>query len=238
MPSGPFTAGRRRWPPERSGPAGTESHRGHRRRGCRGHRREPLHPGLPAQPGHDRSLHEQQPIRDDRRPIVPHDHAGVPSTTAPYGNVENTFDLCEMAITAGANYVARWTTAHPQQCIQAMENGVRKKGLSFIEIMVQCPTHWKEEPAKMIKGFAPKGCGSPGERGQSLKKDQFWVGELTDRDGRNGWKRTRRLSTGFKNEMGRRFPQMNADKGQRLHSARSGGTPRLMSLPDHSFGRS
>ncbi len=27
---------------------------------------------------------------------------GIPSTTSPYGNVENTFDLCEMAVTAGA----------------------------------------------------------------------------------------------------------------------------------------
>ena len=108
---------------------------------------------------------------------------GVPSTTAPYGNVENTFDLCEMAITAGANYVARWTTAHPQQCILALEKGLRKKGLSFIEIMVQCPTHWKQEPAKMMKKYKSQAVRfSEEKKGQALKKDQFWVGEFVDRD--------------------------------------------------------
>lgn len=108
---------------------------------------------------------------------------GTPSTTSPYGNVENAFDLCEMAITAGASYVARWTTAHPQQCIQAIETGVRKKGLAFIEIMTQCPTHWKEEPAKMMKNYRTKGVRFSKEKENGpLKKGQFWIGELMDRD--------------------------------------------------------
>lgn len=108
---------------------------------------------------------------------------GIPSTTSPYGNVENAFDLCEMAITAGASYVARWTTAHPKQCIQAIEKGIRKKGLAFIEIMTQCPIHWKEEPAKMMKKFRSQAVRlSKGKGKESLKKDQFWVGEFVDKD--------------------------------------------------------
>lgn len=108
---------------------------------------------------------------------------GIPSTTSPYGNVENAFDLCQMAITSGANYVARWTTAHPQQCIQAITKGIRKKGLAFIEIMTQCPTHWKQEPAKMMKKFRTQAVRfAPEKEKEQLKKGQFWVGEFIDRD--------------------------------------------------------
>lgn len=108
---------------------------------------------------------------------------GILSTTSPYGNVENAFDLCQMAITAGASYVARWTTAHPQQCIQAIEKGIRKKGLAFIEVMTQCPTHWKEEPAKMMKKYRSQAIRLSKEKErESLKRGQFWVGEFVDKD--------------------------------------------------------
>lgn len=108
---------------------------------------------------------------------------GTSSTTSPYGNVENAFDLCELAITAGASYVARWTTAHPKQCIQAIEKGIRKKGLAFIEIMTQCPIHWKEDPAKMMKKFLSQAMRLVKGKGKKPpKRDQFWVGEFIDRD--------------------------------------------------------
>jgi 2-oxoglutarate ferredoxin oxidoreductase subunit beta len=88
-----------------------------------------------------------------------------------------------MALTAGASCVARWTTAHPQQSIQAIEKGIRKKGLAFIEIMTQCPTHWKQEPAKMMKKFRSQAVRLPPEKERgTLEKDQFWVGEFGDKD--------------------------------------------------------
>ncbi len=124
---------------------------------------------------------------------------GIPSTTAPYGNVESTFDLCEMAATAGASYVARWTTAHPQQCIQALEKGIRKKGLAFIEIMVQCPTHAKEDPAKMMKKFRARAVRLSEKKGkESLGKDQFWVGEFVDRDQPEWIETYQKIIDGFK----------------------------------------
>jgi len=42
-------------------------------------------------------------------PTTPH---GMYATTAPYGNVEYDFDLCELAKAAGATYVARATSYH------------------------------------------------------------------------------------------------------------------------------
>ena len=83
--------------------------------------------------------------------VAPTTPVGETTTTTPYGNVEDAFDLCRLAQTAGATYVARWTTAHPHQTIKSIVKGIRKKGTAFIEILSQCPVHFKSAPAEMFK---------------------------------------------------------------------------------------
>jgi 2-oxoglutarate ferredoxin oxidoreductase subunit beta len=60
--------------------------------------------------------------------------------TTPRGNPEEPFDLCKLVIAAGGTYVARWTTAHPRECINSIKKAIRHKGFAFVEIMSQCPT--------------------------------------------------------------------------------------------------
>jgi len=67
---------------------------------------------------------------------------GALSTTTPYGSSEPPFDLCELAVAAGANYVARWTSYHVKELTRAVHTGLETPGLSFIETMVQCPTNY------------------------------------------------------------------------------------------------
>jgi 2-oxoglutarate ferredoxin oxidoreductase subunit beta len=62
------------------------------------------------------------------------------STTTPYGNIEEPFDLCRLAIGAGAPFVARWTMGFPHETISALESAIRTKGFSFVEILAPCPT--------------------------------------------------------------------------------------------------
>jgi 2-oxoglutarate ferredoxin oxidoreductase subunit beta len=85
--------------------------------------------------------------------VAPTTPVGRITTTTPYGNVEDAFDLCRLAQTAGAAYVARWTTAHPHQTIKSIIKGIRKPGAAFIEILSQCPVHWKQSPAKMFRAM-------------------------------------------------------------------------------------
>lgn len=80
------------------------------------------------------------------------------ATTAPYGNVERNFDLCEMVKGAGANYVARITSAHPRQITTYVENALTTEGFSFVETVVQCPTYFGRKnkiggPVEMIEQF-------------------------------------------------------------------------------------
>jgi 2-oxoglutarate/2-oxoacid ferredoxin oxidoreductase subunit beta len=67
---------------------------------------------------------------------------GATSTTTPYGSAEPAFDLCELAIAAGANYVSRWTSYHVKELTKAVKVGLETPGLSFIEAMTQCPTNF------------------------------------------------------------------------------------------------
>ena len=65
---------------------------------------------------------------------------GAMSTTTPHGNKDYPFDLSEIAVTAGANYVARWTVRNVKQLIGSMKKAMKKEGFSFVEIISPCPT--------------------------------------------------------------------------------------------------
>ena len=66
---------------------------------------------------------------------------GMFGTTAPYGNVERSFDLCELAKAAGATYVARGTSYHVPLLIDLIEKAILNTGFSVVEAIVQCPTY-------------------------------------------------------------------------------------------------
>jgi len=65
---------------------------------------------------------------------------GSIATTAPYGNIEQAFNICELAKALGAAYVARWPVSYPYQPIKSIKEGIQNKGFSLIELMSPCPT--------------------------------------------------------------------------------------------------
>jgi 2-oxoglutarate ferredoxin oxidoreductase subunit beta len=65
---------------------------------------------------------------------------GAFSSTTPYGSQEEVFDLSQLAVAAGANFVARWTSYHTKELTRAIRAGLETPGFSFIEVIVQCPT--------------------------------------------------------------------------------------------------
>jgi 2-oxoglutarate ferredoxin oxidoreductase subunit beta len=62
------------------------------------------------------------------------------TTTTPYGSFEYPLDAAKLAVTAGACYVARWTTAHPKELKESIKDAIEIKGFRFIEAVSQCPT--------------------------------------------------------------------------------------------------
>jgi 2-oxoglutarate ferredoxin oxidoreductase subunit beta len=62
------------------------------------------------------------------------------TSTSPYGNFEHPFNLCHLAESCGAVYVARWTALHVRRLSRSMSEALNKKGFSFIEIICPCST--------------------------------------------------------------------------------------------------
>jgi 2-oxoglutarate/2-oxoacid ferredoxin oxidoreductase subunit beta len=65
---------------------------------------------------------------------------GALATTAPYRNIERPFSTCDLAIAAGASYVARSTVYHARELERLIERGMRKAGFAVIEAVSYCHT--------------------------------------------------------------------------------------------------
>jgi 2-oxoglutarate ferredoxin oxidoreductase subunit beta len=63
-------------------------------------------------------------------------------STAPYGNLEQTFDPAKLAIAAGAAYVARTTVYHVDQMDKLIRGALEKKGFSLVEVISNCHTYF------------------------------------------------------------------------------------------------
>jgi len=62
------------------------------------------------------------------------------TTTSPYGSFEHPLDAAGLAVSAGAAYSARWTTAHLNELKESMKKALQIRGFKFIEVVTQCPT--------------------------------------------------------------------------------------------------
>ena len=67
---------------------------------------------------------------------------GDRATTAPYGQVEQPFDLCRLAEAAGATFVARGTAADIKPMEGFIRQGIQHPGFAFIEAVVPCPMEY------------------------------------------------------------------------------------------------
>ena len=63
---------------------------------------------------------------------------GSKSTTSVYGHVEHSFNIAELAVAAGASFVARGTVYHAAQLDVVIKKAIAKKGFSLVEIISNC----------------------------------------------------------------------------------------------------
>lgn len=64
---------------------------------------------------------------------------GARATTMPYGNIDNSFDICKLAMGAGATFVARTTAYHAMEIQNYVRMGFEHKGFALIEVIAACP---------------------------------------------------------------------------------------------------
>lgn len=67
---------------------------------------------------------------------------GFRSTTSMLGSIEVPFDAVELALAAGATYVARSTTFDFDEAPRLIEAALRHPGFAVVEVLSQCPTYF------------------------------------------------------------------------------------------------
>jgi len=112
------------------------------------------------------------------------------TTTSPYGCYEPAFNLPYLAESAGAAYVARWTTFHVKQLTKSMTEILRKPGFCFIEILSPCPTLYQRrnklgdglDTMKYYKEKSRTKHGAPTSEAALTKDGEILVGKFVDRE--------------------------------------------------------
>jgi len=114
---------------------------------------------------------------------------GQKGTTAPYGNFESSFSPTELAIAAGASFVARSTAYHANHLQEIIVKAIEHKGFSVVEAIAQCPTifgrlnrlgnavemmKWQKERAIMKKANV--------ELSEDQLQDKMLIGILAEKD--------------------------------------------------------
>jgi 2-oxoglutarate ferredoxin oxidoreductase subunit beta len=80
------------------------------------------------------------------------------TTTTPYGSFEHPLDAAKLAVAAGASYVSRWTTAHPNELKDSLKKALTIRGFRYVEAVSQCPTAFGrrvgfKDAGEMLKWF-------------------------------------------------------------------------------------
>ncbi len=114
---------------------------------------------------------------------------GANSTTSSFTNIEHAFSIAELAVAAGASFVARGTVYHAVQLDKLIEKGIRKNGFSVVEVMSNCHVQFGKrnnmgDPVTMLNWFKEHAVSK--DNGSSMPPDSlddnFSIGILADVD--------------------------------------------------------
>lgn len=116
-------------------------------------------------------------------PLTP---LGAYASTAPYGMVERSFDLCDLVAGAGGSFVGRSTTYHARHLTNVIKEAITHNGFSFVDALSQCPTYYGRRnkmrtPLDMMnwyKDHAVMGVTAWNKLSDEERKDKFPIGVL------------------------------------------------------------
>lgn len=110
---------------------------------------------------------------------------GAKATTSIYGHIEHAFSIAELAVTAGASFVARGTVFHAKQLDDLIVQGIANPGFSVIEVMSNCHVQFGRrnqmpDPVTMMEWFRDNAV--PVKKAQEMNSeelgDRFPIGVL------------------------------------------------------------
>ncbi|MBN2395518.1 MAG: 2-oxoacid:ferredoxin oxidoreductase subunit beta [Candidatus Atribacteria bacterium] len=117
-------------------------------------------------------------------PLTP---TGKYGSTAPYGNIDQNFDISALAASAGASYVARGNIFNVNQAVRFFKKALLKKGFSVVEMISDCPISYGKmnqlrTAVKMLEWI--QSISIPKKTWENLspeeRKDKIPMGEFLD----------------------------------------------------------
>ncbi len=114
---------------------------------------------------------------------------GMRSTTTVYSNIEQSFNISELAVTAGAAFVGRGTVYHARLLDSLMEKAFLKQGFSVVEVIAHCHTQYGRQnrlgtAVEMME--LQRDRSIPVEKAAKMKpeelKDKIVIGVLVDKE--------------------------------------------------------
>ncbi|MCX8118024.1 MAG: 2-oxoacid:ferredoxin oxidoreductase subunit beta [Desulfobacterota bacterium] len=114
---------------------------------------------------------------------------GMRSTTTVYSNIEQAFNISELAATAGAAFVARGTVYHARLLDSLMEKAFLKRGFSVVEVISHCHVQYGRQnrlgtAVEMMEQQRDRAV--PVEKAAKMKeeelRDKIVIGVLIDKD--------------------------------------------------------
>ncbi len=114
---------------------------------------------------------------------------GSTAATAPHGHIEHAFSIAELAVTAGAAFVARGTVYHAVMLDRLISQAIEHPGFSVVEVMSNCHVQFGRRnklgnPVSMLQWFKDHAIKSDelGTVPPDSLDDRFTIGVLADRD--------------------------------------------------------
>lgn len=114
---------------------------------------------------------------------------GARTTTSVYGHVEHAFSIAELAVTAGASFVARSTVYHADLMDQLLEQAIMKRGFAVVEVISNCHVQYGRRnnlggAVEMITGYRDNAVTvSRASRMTAAELEgKITIGVLTDRE--------------------------------------------------------
>jgi len=74
--------------------------------------------------------------------LAPTTPEGAVASTAPFGNVEPSFDACKLLAAAGATFVARAVAYEALTLVDIIAEALSHRGFSFIDVISDCPVYY------------------------------------------------------------------------------------------------
>ncbi|MFX0091604.1 MAG: thiamine pyrophosphate-dependent enzyme [Candidatus Hodarchaeota archaeon] len=111
------------------------------------------------------------------------------TTTSPYRNQEQPFNLISLVASSGATYVARWTSLHVRRLTESIVEALNHPGFSFIEVLSPCPTTFGRknryrESVAMLEYFREKGIIKHGHNPMDTDIElgqEFYIGKFVEK---------------------------------------------------------